>query len=109
MKITIQTQEPNTLLNRTNVVGTISFDGATPSKQDVTGAVAKKMGAAEELVVMGSITNIFSTQEAHFTAAVYTSAEARTKADRMTSYRRKQQEEAQKKAAEQAKAAAGEQ
>lgn len=111
MKLTIQTQEANLLLNRTAVAGTISFDGATPSKQDVAAAVAKKIGVAEELVVMGSINNIFSTQEAHFIAAVYDSVEARAKAERITSYRRKQQDEAQKKAAEQAQAvaAAGEQ
>ena len=105
MQLTIDTQNKNPLLERTDVTGNIVFEGLTPSNNEVTAAVAEKVGSKEELVVMKNIYTKFSRQEADFSAAVYSSTEARAKAEKMTKHLRKQQEVAQKKAEEDKKAA----
>lgn len=104
MKVTITKQEKNPLLGRTDVSAMVSFEGATPSNQQIAEAIGSSIKG--EVVVKGVYTE-FSKQEAVVKAVVYDSKEAKDKAERMTKHLRKQAEDAAKKAAD-AKAAAEE-
>ena len=105
MQLTIDTQKDNPLLERIYVTGKISFEGSTPSNNEVIAEVVKKIGSKEELLVIKNIYTQFSRKEAKFSAVVYNSTEARAKVERMTKHIRKQQEASVKKAEEEKKAA----
>ena len=105
MQLTIDTQKDNPRLERIYVTGKITFEGSTPSNNEVIAEVSKKIGSKEELLVIKNIYTQFSRREAKFSAVVYKSAEARAKAERMTKHIRKQQEASVKKAEEEKKAA----
>ncbi len=108
MNLAISEQKENSLLQRTEVKGIITFDGATPSAHDVTEALAKSFTDDVLLVVVKKIHTIFGQQKAAVTAVVYDSADARKRGEVMTKHLRKKAEEEAKKRAEEAKKTAGE-
>ncbi len=119
MDLTITTQFDNALLGRTDVAGDISYTGVTPSNTDVATAIAKKIKAKEELIVVKQIATKFSTQSATFKAVSYKDAKSKAKFEVSTKHLKKLEEkrvkeeaekkeaeaEAKKKAKEEAKAA----
>lgn len=106
MKLTINNQTENPLLNRTEIRGVIVFQGATPSNNDVIAAIADKMKTDGNLVVMKHVYTTFSQQEGVFHGFVYKDAAAIKKAEVVTKHLKKQAEEGKKAAEEKAKAAA---
>ena len=104
MKIEITQKNENALLERTDLKGTVDFEGVTPSNNDVAAAIAKSLGVEQGLVVVKGIYTQFSKQEGTFNAVAYKSNEALNKTEKMTKHLRKKAETDAKKA-EEAKAA----
>lgn len=105
MNITIQHKNENPLLHRVEVEGVVAFEGATPSNAQVVEALASQLKADASHIVLKHIYNKFSKHEAKVEAVVYSSVDARTKAERLTPQQKKKVEEEMKKAAEEKKKA----
>ena len=106
MQITINEKKVNALLHRVEVSGSIVFEGATPSNNDVAAWLAKELKKDLSLVVVKNIYTGFGSQEATFSAFVYDSASAKDKAEMKTKHLKKKLEEQKKKEEEERKAAA---
>lgn len=108
MKIEIKEKKENQLLSRIEISGSISFDGATPSNEQVAQGIASQMKVEPSVVMMKKIRNTLGSHKADFTAFVYKSKE---ELDRIEPKPKKQLEkekkaaEAKKKAEEEAKSA----
>ncbi|MBD3304193.1 hypothetical protein GF343_03540 [Candidatus Woesearchaeota archaeon] len=108
MKIEIKEKKENPLLSRIEVSGTVSFDGTTPSNEQVAQGIASQMKIEPSVVKMRKIRNTLGSHQADFTAFVYNSKE---ELDRIEPKPKKQLEkekkaaEAKKKAEEEAKPA----
>ena len=72
IEITINNDRP--VLSRKEIEAKLSFEGTTPSRNEVVKEVAKKTGAKEELVVVREIKTSFGETTAKVTAFVYTDA-----------------------------------
>ncbi len=105
MKVTFTEKKDNTLLGRTEVAGVVAFEGATPSNAQVTEALAAHFKTDAGNVVLRHVHTRYSKHEAGFDAAVYNSAEARKKMERITPQQKKKLEEERKKAEEEKKKA----
>ena len=96
MNITIQHKTENSLLNRVEVKGRVTFEGVTPSNAQVTEAVAKAMKAEPTLVVMKHIYTRFGHQDADIEAVVYATPEAKQRTEVVPPHLKKKTEEATK-------------
>jgi len=72
MNITITTETENKAMSRTELEGSISFTGKTPSADEVKKKIAEMKKAKEELVVVKNISTHFGEQTASLSAVVYT-------------------------------------
>ena len=72
----IMEKRENSLLSRTEVAGVISFDGATPSRQDLVKAISEKLKVPKDMVVIRKVTTAFGSRKASFDANVYKDAAA---------------------------------
>ncbi|WP_342304505.1 30S ribosomal protein S24e [Methanolobus sp. ZRKC5] len=63
MDIKIINDKNNALLNRRELNLTVTFDGATPSRDDVKGKIAAMLTVPLELVIVQKIENEFGKQE----------------------------------------------
>ena len=72
MNITIEKQHDNSLLKRQEVSAKVLFQGTTtPSRKEVQKAIAQKLKAQPELVVVQQILTKFGDASASITAHVY--------------------------------------
>ncbi len=71
MEITIKSQEQKALLKRTEVLARVAFKGATPSRKELRGSIAKSLKTDEKLVVIREILTNYGDQVANITAFVY--------------------------------------
>jgi len=71
MEIEIKSKEPKPLLKRTEVIGRIAFQGATPTKKETVAAIAKAMKAKQELVIVRRIETAYGDQSGRVLAYVY--------------------------------------
>ena len=76
MKHHIHQKTENDVLSRVEVEGTITFDAATPSRQELVKAIAADLKVSHDLVVIRSIRTRFGKREAAFTAQAYKHADA---------------------------------
>ena len=104
MKVTIQEKKENSLLNRTEVKGSIEFDDITPSNVKLAESLAKETKKEINLIVVKSIYTNFGQKLADFEAIIYNSMEAKDKIEMLTKHIKKKMEE-DRKVAEEAKAA----
>jgi len=95
MKIEIKNKKDNPLLSRIEVSGIVTFEGATPSNEQLTQSIASQMKADASVVKMKKIRNTLGSHQASFTAFVYKSKE---ELDRIEPKPKKQLEKEQKKA-----------
>lgn len=108
MKLEIKNKKDNPLLSRIEVSGVLTFEGATPSNEQVAQGIASQLKVEPAVVKMKKITTGVGSNQADFTAFVYSSKE---ELDRIEPKPKKQLEkeqkaaEARKKAEEEAKAA----
>lgn len=105
MEIKITEKRENGLLNRTEVSGSVSFDGPTPSNTDLAAEIAKQLKTDVSLVVMKHIYIKFGHQAGEFFTLVYKDEVARNKIERMTKHMKKRIEEAGKTKEKEAKKA----
>ncbi len=73
INITSKKEEP--LLSRTKIEGTLEFEKATPSYQEVTSVIASQIKKDEKLVVIKHIYNHFGSKKADVIAYVYADEE----------------------------------
>lgn len=71
MEIEIKKQRETPLLSRTRVTLTLDYDAATPNRLEIRKAVAHKLKAKEELVVIKHIYTRFGQKKAKVIAHVY--------------------------------------
>ena len=102
MKIEIKNKKENPLLSRIEVSGIVTFEGATPSNEQLTQSIASQMKTDASVVKMKKIRNTLGSHQASFTAFVYKSKE---ELDRIEPKPKKQLEKEQKKAEASKKAA----
>lgn len=102
MKLEIKNKKDNPLLSRIEVSGIVSFDGATPSNEQVSRGIASQINADLSVVRMKHMHTGAGARKAEFLAFVYKSKE---ELDRIEPKPRKQLEKEQKKAESAKKAA----
>jgi len=71
MEITVKSQEKKPLLKRTEVLARVAYQGATPSRKDLRGSLAKSLKADEKLVVIREILTNYGDQVANVKVFVY--------------------------------------
>ena len=102
MKLEIKEKKENPLLSRIEVSGIVTFQGVTPSNENMAKSIASQLKVDASVVKMKSIYTGFGEQQAKFVAFVYKSKE---ELDRIDPKPKKQREKEQKKAEEAKKAA----
>jgi ribosomal protein S24E len=75
MEITIEKTSENPFLQRKEVHGKVSFQGATPSQKQLADALATKLGAKADAIFVAHVFTEFGAQSATFEAHVYPSKE----------------------------------
>ncbi|MBW3011679.1 hypothetical protein KY311_00695 [Candidatus Woesearchaeota archaeon] len=76
MNTEIISKEKNALLSREDVVAKIDFSGAaTPSRKQIIDALASKLNAKQNLIVIKKIDTSFGSASAKVTAHVYDNEE----------------------------------
>ena len=71
MDITVKTKTENKLLNRTEIEGTLSYNGPTPSNATITKELATHFKTEENLVLIKHIYTIFGQTKAEIQAYLY--------------------------------------
>ena len=71
MGLEIKEKKDNVLLSRTELYGKLAFEKATPSNDEVKKAIASKLSASENLVVIKKISTKFGARSADLCAYVY--------------------------------------
>lgn len=99
MKAVIKDKAENVLLGRIEVKGQLSFEGCTPSNTQLINLLAKEFKVDANQVVIKTIKNIYSRQEAQFFALIYKDAQMRSKMERITKHLKKKTEGEQTKEA----------
>lgn len=89
----ITSKKENLLLDRTEVQGTIEFEGATPSKVQVTADIATQMHLDPATVSVQHIYTLFGHHQATFTAMAYTSVQARKKMEVLLPHLKKKEDD----------------
>jgi ribosomal protein S24E len=100
MNLTIGQRKVNPLLEREEIMGSITFEGSTPSNAQVLEQLAKEVHTDPGLVQLRQIKTIFGRQQAAFSASVYQSKESQDKFFVVPSHQKKK-EKGEKKSAEQ--------
>ena len=72
MEVKINATSDNKLLERKEVEAEVSFAGPTPKKHDIKEAIAHKIGANPELVVLREVGNEYGRKTVKVSAHVYT-------------------------------------
>lgn len=75
MELHITQTKENLLLKRKEITGKIVFVGKTPSYNEVTDALASKIGCGKDVIALQHVYTLFGKQEATFEVNVYSSAE----------------------------------
>jgi ribosomal protein S24E len=75
MKIEITEKKDNPLLSRQEVKGTLTFNTATPSNDELQANLAKQLNVDKECIRMKKIATRYGISKADFLAFVYTSKE----------------------------------
>ncbi len=96
--ITLKDKKVNPLLQRTEVMGDVLYEGATPTNVQIADVVARALHTEPAFVAVNHIYSRYGYQQASVSAFVYASAEARAKAERLTPTQKKKLAE-EKKAA----------
>ena len=104
MELKITEKKSNPLLGRTEVLGSLKFEGATPSNAQLAESLAKEFKTDISKVVMKHINTKFSMKQAEFTGFVYDDDSSKAKVERVTKHMKKKMEAARKKAEEERKA-----
>jgi len=91
MKFTINTKTEEVLLSRTKIVGTLDFEGATPTNGDVQKLISSQLKAKEDMVKVHSIYTKFGAQQAAVTAVIYSDKNAMKKIENIKDEEKKEE------------------
>lgn len=83
MEISIDWTNENVFLQRKEVRGTITFQGATPSQKQLADALAAKVNAKADAIFVQHIITNFGSPSAGFEAHIYPSKEQLEKVVRL--------------------------
>jgi len=75
MEITVKAKNENVLLGRTELVGSISFSGATPSYPQIRQVIASQFKVKEDVIAIKQVLTDFGASSASFTIYIYESVE----------------------------------
>ncbi|MEM4272486.1 MAG: hypothetical protein QXH30_02760 [Candidatus Bilamarchaeaceae archaeon] len=81
MDIDIKSKKENALLGRSEVDAVVSFDGPTPSLQQMRDLVVQKLGCMPELLVLKNCASRFGAKEVRVRANIYKSTEQMKRAE----------------------------
>lgn len=76
MKLAIKETKENPLLKRKEIIGELTFSGATPSNKDVSAELAKQLSVSEDSIRIQHIYGTYGKHTASLEAHVYESKEA---------------------------------
>jgi small subunit ribosomal protein S24e len=74
--------ERNELLNRRELSFTLTFEGATPSRQTIQSKIAALQNQKEDLVVLDSLKTSFGKMEVSGVARIYDDVESKQQTER---------------------------
>ena len=83
MEVKINTKNDNKLLHRTELNGTLSFQGPTPSYKDLAKSLSNTLKTSEELIIVKHIYTDFGNQSATFEACAYENKEKLVNVERI--------------------------
>ncbi len=75
MDITIKNQKENTLLQRQEITGEVTFTGPTPSNKQLQEELTKKLGCPADCIAIRHIFGAFGGGKATFEAVAYKTKE----------------------------------
>ena len=76
MDITIRNKNELPLLHRTEIQARVAYEGATPKRQTLRGAIAEALKAPADHLVVRTITTEFGKQTALVACSLYSDGEA---------------------------------
>jgi small subunit ribosomal protein S24e len=82
MDVQITSDTRNELLSRRELKLTLRYEGATPSRMQITGKLCALLNTKENQVVVGNLKTEFGKMDVTSTARIYDSEEARNRTER---------------------------
>lgn len=82
MDFEITSDRRNELLSRREVAFTLRYEGATPSRMQITGKICALLNAKEKQVVLDSLKGSFGRMELSGEARIYDTEEGRNRTER---------------------------
>lgn len=76
MNVNVTASADNKLLDRKEIEAEVSFDGATPKREEIKAAVCQKVGVNPDITVLRKVENSFGTKSVKVIAYSYSSEEA---------------------------------
>ena len=104
MKLNLTEKKENKFLDRLEVHGSLTFEGATPSTAQITQALVADLQVAPEVLVIKHIYTKYGRHEADVVAYAYSSAERRQHIEPVTAHQKKKVNEAKKEEKKEASA-----
>ncbi|GAB6284479.1 MAG: 30S ribosomal protein S24e [Methanoregula sp.] len=82
MDVTIESDKRNELLSRREVEFTLKYEGATPSRMQITGKLCALLNVKESLVVLDSLHSSFGMTQVTGTARIYDTEDGKKTTER---------------------------
>ncbi|MCX6689615.1 MAG: 30S ribosomal protein S24e [Methanoregula sp.] len=82
MDVKIESDKRNELLSRREVEFTLKYEGATPSRMQITGKLCALLNVKEPLVVLDSLHSSFGRTQLEGSARIYDTEEGKNKTER---------------------------
>ncbi len=98
MNLDIIEEKPNKILHRTEIKARVTFDSATPSREEVIKLIAAKKNVPENLVIVREINQKFGQRSADVEIMIYESRHVLEEIE--SKYRIKRQEKEESKEGE---------
>ena len=81
MNVNVISKTDNAVLERKEIEAEVSFDGATPSRNDIRKAISSKVGINPDLMVLREISSSFGKQSVKVIAHAYSKKEQMLKTE----------------------------
>jgi len=81
METNVLSKKENPLFARTEITAEVKFQGKTPSRKEIMGGIADKIGTKPELIAIRKIEQIFGSKELKITAHIYKTKEEMEKTE----------------------------
>ncbi|MBP2146868.1 small subunit ribosomal protein S24e [Methanofollis sp. W23] len=100
MEFNITRDYRNELLSRREVSFALTYDGATPSRDEILGKLGAKLDAKRELMVLETTKKPYGVSESSYIARIYDTADELTKTERAYMITRSAEKKAEAEEAE---------